>query len=665
MGTGALMALGTRAMFANYAALQATSNNIANANTAGYSRQQVSLQTAGGQFTGAGFFGKGVDVATVTRAHDEFLTREAAASRSIAAGDETRSVQLQQLEKVFVSGEQGLGYAVGQMFNAFADVASKPQDISSRQVVLARTEELAARFRAASDQINTLQSGVTQDLKASVRTVNELTKQIAALNQKIASVQGYGHTPNDLLDQRDELIGKLSDFLPVTSVAADDGSVSLFIGGGQKLVLGAIATELSTVPDRFDPSRLQLGVRDAGIDRELPAGLLTGGSIAALQTFQNEDLVDARNQIGQLAAAVSAQVNAQQALGLDLTNQAGGAMLRVGVPRALGSMDNTGSGTVGITVTNASQLRASDYELTQVSAGNYTLRRLSDDHVFQPPELPALTPAVLAAGVQVDGMTVSVTGAPAVGDRFLLQPLARAANEMTRALDDPRGIAAASPINASVGLDNTGTVGVESLSLLTPLSAAAPNLLFRFDVDPTTKATSYTYSTDGGATYSTPAQPLNANQPITWPIGSATPEWSLSLRGTPATGDLVRVEPTLIAASNNGNANALLGLRDRRFVGEEVDNQTGAVTFQASTFSDAYAGMLSTFGVRVQSAKAMATQSAAMAEESRTLASNTSGVNLDEEAARLIQYQQSYQAAAKMLQVAQQVFDTLLQTAGR
>ena len=240
---------------------------------------------------------------------------------------------MQQLEKVFVAGEQGLGYAVGQAFNAFADVASKPQDISSRQVVLARIEELAARFRSASDQINNLQSGVTQDLKASVRTVNELTKQIASLNQKIASVQGYGHTPNDLLDQRDELIGKLSDLIPVSSVAADDGSVSLFIGGGQKLVLGAIATELSTVPDRFDPSRLQLGVRDAGIDRELPAGLLTGGSVSSLLTFQNEDLVDARNQIGQLASAVAAQLNTQQSLGLDLTDQAGGPMLRVGQPR--------------------------------------------------------------------------------------------------------------------------------------------------------------------------------------------------------------------------------------------------------------------------------------------------------------------------------------------
>lgn len=665
MGTGALMALGTRAMFANYAALQATSNNIANANTAGYSRQQVELQTAGGQFTGAGFFGKGVDVASVTRSHDAFLTREAAANRSVAAADEALSKQLQQLEKVFVAGEQGLGYAVGQVFNAFADVATKPQDTSARQVVLARTNELAARFRSASDQISTLQAGVTQDLKTSVASANALTKQIASLNQKIAGVKGYGHTPNDLLDQRDEAIGKLSELLQISTIEADDGSVSVFIGGGQKLILGSIATELSTVKDRFDPSKLQLGVRDAGIDRELPSGLLTGGSISAMIQFQNQDLVDARNQIGQLASAIAAQLNGQQALGLDLTGQSGGPMLSIGSTRVLAADTNSGGATVGVTVTNAAQLRASDYELTQDTVGSYSLRRLSDDHVFQPPELPVLTSAVLAAGFQVDGMTVQVTaGAPAVGDRFLLQPVGIAARDISQALADPRGIAAASPISAAVSLDNTGTVSVENLSVLTPLTTPTPSVLFRFDVDTTTQATTYTYSTDGGATYSATPLALQPNQPITWPIGSATPEWSLSLRGSPATGDMLTVAPNVQSASNNGNANAMLALRDKRMVGEEVDNQTGGVAFEATTFSDAYADMLSTFGVRVQSAKALAVQSAAMAEESKTLAANTSGVNLDEEAARLIQFQQSYQAAAKMLQVAQSVFDTLLQVAG-
>jgi flagellar hook-associated protein 1 len=667
MGTGSLIAVGSRAMFASYASLQTTSNNIANANTAGYSRQQVALETAQSQLTGFGYFGQGVNVTTVTRSHDDFLTREVAATRSVAAGDKTRSEQLQQLEKVFATGEQGLGYAVGKLFNAFADVASKPQDSSSRQVVLARTSEVASRFRSASDQIDAIQSGITQDLKASVSQVNAMTKQIASLNQKIAGAQISGHTANDLLDQREEVISQLSDLIAVNTVEADDGTVSVSVGGGRPLVFGVHSAELTTVPDRYDPSRLQVGVLEGSIARELPAGLLGGGSVSALLTFQNVDMVDARNRIGQLAAAVTQQLNDQQALGLDLTNQAGGAMLSVGAPRTLAASSNTGTATVGVSIDDSSVVRASDYELAMDSASGWTLRRLSDNHEFQPPELPALTTATLAAGVQVDGLTIKLdtAGTPAVGDRFLLQPLTAAAGQMTSVLDDPRGIAAASPVAASVDLDNSGTLGVAALTVLQPLSSPVSDVLFRFDVDPTTQATTYTYSTDGGSTYSATPQALTANQPITWPIGSATPEWSLSLIGSPASGDLLHVEPTPIASSNNGNANALLALGNKGIVGGEVNNETGAIVFQPSSASDAYAGILSTFGVRVQSAKALATQSAAVAEDAKTLASSTSGVNLDEEAARLIQYQQSYQAAAKMLQVAQTVFDTLLQTAGR
>lgn len=665
MGTGALMALGTRAMFANYAALQATSNNIANANTAGYSRQQAELQTAGGQFTGAGFFGKGVDVASVTRSHNEFLTREAARTTSVSEADKALSEQLQQLEKVFAPGEQGLGYAAGAVFNAFVDVASKPQDISSRAVVLARVNEMAARFRTADEQLNSLQAGVTTDLKASVDKVNSLTRQIASLNQQIASVQGFGHTPNDLLDQRDTAINDLSKLLQISTVGADDGTVSVFIGGGQKLILGSIATPLSTVKDKFDPSKLQLGIREAGIDRELPTNLLSGGSIAGLLTFQNRDLVDARNQLGQLATGITAQLNSQQALGLDLTQKAGSPLLSIASPRVLPASNNTGTGVVTVSVANGAQLRASDYELSQDTAGSYSLRRLSDNHLFQPPELPALTPAVLSAGLQVDGMSIQLSGAPGVGDSFRLQPVGIAARDMAQAMDDPRGVAAASPISASVGLDNSGTVSVNSLTVLQPLSAPIPNVVFKFDVDPTTSATTYTVSTDGGATFSATPQALQANTPITFPIGSATPQWSLSLRGAPATGDRLTVEPTPVPSSNNGNANALLGLRDVRMVGEQVNNQTGGLAFNGNTFSDAYASMLSDIGVRVQTAKALQRQSESVATDAKSLMSNTVGVNLDEEAARLIQFQQSYQAAAKMLQVAQSVFDTLLQTAGR
>jgi len=233
MTVSSLLSIGARAMSANYAALQVTGNNVANANTAGYSRQSVELATSLSQQTGSGFFGKGVDVATVTRAHSDFLTREAATTAALAAADDARNKQLLQLEKVFPTGENGLGYAAQQVFNAFVDVSNKPQDSAARQVALARVGDLAAQFRGASEQLDSIQAGITQDLKTGVASLNSLTTRIADLNGKIALAKGSGHEPNTLLDQRDQAIADLSKIVQVTTVAAADGSVAVFLGGGQ------------------------------------------------------------------------------------------------------------------------------------------------------------------------------------------------------------------------------------------------------------------------------------------------------------------------------------------------------------------------------------------------------------------------------------------------
>ncbi|WP_418316575.1 flagellar hook-associated protein FlgK [Piscinibacter sakaiensis] len=667
MPVSPLMALGAQAMHANYAALQTTGNNIANAHTAGYSRQQVELSTAMAQGSPSGFFGRGVDVTTVTRLHNQFLTREAAASRSAAASDAALNRQLQQLERVFQTGEMGIGHAVGELFNAFADVAAKPMDLSARQVALGRIDETAGRFRTAQTQLDTLQSGINQELKTSVAAANGLTRQIADLNQQISLARGSGHAPNDLLDLRDSTLSKLSELLQINTVAADDGSVNVFLAGGMNLVLGTQTVALTTVADPFDPAKLQLGIRQGNAELEVPANMLGGGSISGLMLFQNRDLVDAQNRLGQLAAGVADQLNRQQGLGIDLNGQPGGALLQVGAAQVLPANNNSGNASIALTVADSSQLRASDYELVRDSAASYSLRRLSDNHVFSPPELPALTPGVLSAGFRVDGITIQLAGAaePANGDRFLIRPLAAAARDIALAMDHPRGIAAASPVSASTAAANTGTMGIDRLTVLTPIAAPVADVVLRFDRDPVTQATTYTWSTDGGATFSPTPETLLPGQPIVFPVGAADPQWRLSLRGTPAIGDSVRIQPTALAANNNGNANALLGLRDLGMIGADVDNQSGGVRSAASSFGDAWANLLADFGVRVQTVKAVAKQSAAVAEAAQTQAANNSGVNLDEEAARMIQFQQSYQAAAKMLQVAQAVFDSLLQAASR
>ncbi|MDQ2735822.1 MAG: flagellar hook-associated protein FlgK, partial [Pseudomonadota bacterium] len=259
MSISSLLNIGSRAMAASYAQLTVTGNNIANANTPGYSRQSADLETSFSQQTGAGFFGSGVDVKTVTRAHSDFLTREVSTSTAIAAADGARSTQLQQLENVFPTDQAGLGYAAQQAFNSFVDIANSPQDPSARQVTLSSLGDMANDFANASSQIDSQQAGVADELRTSVASVNSLTSQIAALNKQIAAAQSSGNTPNSLLDQRDTAMNNLSQLVQVTTVASADGTVGVYLGGSQTLVLGANATALTAVPDAFDPSKLQVG----------------------------------------------------------------------------------------------------------------------------------------------------------------------------------------------------------------------------------------------------------------------------------------------------------------------------------------------------------------------------------------------------------------------
>ena len=654
MGSSPLMSLGIKAMAANYAALQVTGHNIANANVAGYSRQSVTLATSEGQYTGAGFFGKGVDVTGVVRAHDEFLTREASSAKSLAAMDSTRLANLQRLETVFATGEGGLGYASGEFLNSMVDLSSRPSDPATRQVVLARAADLASRFASAGQALDDLQAGVNADLRAAITDVNGLAQGIAEANQRIAALKGLGQPANDLLDERERLISKLSEHLQVTRIEADDGTLAIFIAGGQRLVLGSAADKLSLVADPSDPKRMAVAVADGSFQRTLSEASLGGGGIAGLLRFQNQDLVDGRNLVGRMAAALGGAVNDQQARGLTLQpplgSVAGSALFGIGAPQALANAGNARDAagnplaSVTLTVTDPAALKASDYDLVADPGmpGNWLVTRRSDGAQFS-----------IASGDTLDGMRIDVgPPAPAAGDRFLLQPVARAANGFSVRLNDARDLASASPLIALTDSANTGTATAASLTMTTaplPAPGATARVVFTDDLG------SYDWELrdSGGG--------LLANGSGSWQPGRTIPAaptdingFALTLAGVPRSGDVLTVEPTPASAvaSNNGNAVAMLALRDATIVG-------------GMTATDAYAQAMAAVGVRVQGAKSASDISSAVAAQTELARSSTAGVNLDEEAARLIQYQQSYQAAAKLLQVAQSLFDTLLQSAAR
>ncbi len=676
MGTGALSSLGTRALSAAFAQLQTTGNNIANVNTRGYSRQEVELSASNGQFTGAGFFGRGVDVTTVTRAHDDFLTQQAALARSQASADSTRSDQLTQLEKIFGVGEAGLGHTATQFFNAFTDVSSKPQDQTARQVVLSRANDLASRFNAAARQIDTLQAGVTQQIRVSVSSVNSLTEQIAALNQRIVDARGLGQPPNDLLDKRDTAINDLSQYVQVSTVPAEDGSLSVFLGGGQSLVVGAKTTKLAAMTDPYDATRAVIGVIGQNGTRQLPDSLLTSGSIYGLLRFQNSDLTDARNQLGQLALGIGQQVNEQQSLGLDLLGQPGAAIFRFGdvsgAPVVAGRSlaNNTGSGSISLTLQSPSALsaaqvssvHASDYELVADGVGGFQLYRLNGGV----PD-PAFAPRAVANGDIVDGFQINISGTAATGDRFLLQPAGSAARDLRLDLTNPKLLAAASPLSVTTGSSNKGTGSVLTLAVDSVSAGSHPDLpaTLRFQVTATPGQYTYTW-TDASGT-STPAT-WQPGQPVDYPGSTASNGFQLTITGVPVAadpsaspavvGDSFTVGRNTYPMSDNRNANGLLALRDAALVGAVW---SGGSLEPGASVTDAYANVIANVGVRVQSAKAASDLSTSVFDQATKDLASKSGVNLDEEAARLIQYQQSYQAAAKMLQVAQSIFDSLLQ----
>ncbi len=656
MSAFSLLSIGSRAMAANYAALQTTGHNISNAGVEGYSRQRVELSTARPQDSGAGFIGQGVDARTVVRAHDAYLSREAVRSESVARMDEVRLQALRRLEDVFRTGELGIGYAASQFLNTMVDLANMPDDDATRQVVLSRAEDLVQRFNDAGRQLDVLQVDMNASIRDAVSEVNALARSIARANEGVLKARGSGQPPNDLLDERDRLIARLGGLVQVTSMQARDGSVSVFLTGGVALVQGSSTSELRATVDESDAGRIVLAVGDeVGGLRRLDSATVTGGAIAGWLRFQNEDLYDSRAQLGQIATVLASAFNEQQALGIDLRQPAGAGapMFSLQAPRALPAAvnarnaDGSFRGSVSLEVTDFRQLQASEYRLSTAADGTtWIVERLSD----------GLARSVVN-GDEVDGFRIDFGDPPPQNtDRFLLQPVTYAAGGLGLSLRDPRGIAAAAPVVAQVDQDNSGSA---SIALFRVSDAALdPDVPARIVF--TTAAGDLELQDAGGAVLTTgrwaPGSPVSFDS-----ADPASTGFELTLAGVPAVGDAILLSRTLHVRSNNTNAQAFIALRDATVVGLR-DVGSGSLG-GGRTIEDAWALAVADAGVRVQGVDTAAHISRAVADQADLRRAAGAGVNLDEEAARLIQYQQTYQAAAKVLQIAQSIFDTLLQTA--
>ena len=633
-----ILNIGTMALNANMVALQTIGNNIANANTVGYSRQSVVQNTVAGQFTGAGYIGKGVSVETIKRNYDQFLTRQSTLATSNQAADVTRSDYLAQLGNIFQGGTDGIGASINDMLNSFSDVASAPTDLTARTVALTRIDETARRMRAASQSLDDLQGGITQSLSEKISAVNTLAQNIADVNDQIARAQGNGQPPNDLLDKRDQLIKNLNQYVQTTSIPADDGTVGVYIGGSQALVLGSRPATLALAKNDFgDPQQSKVVIKRDGNSVTMDENALGGGEISGLLRFQNTDLVEGRNLLGRLTTSITTSMNAQHALGVDLNGLAGGDLFTpVSVDHSLASSANTGGANMHVAIADVTQFVASDYQVDFSTGTTGTISRKSDGKT---------TPFNLASPpVTVDGLTFSnLGGAANPGDSFYIKPFSSAASNITREFSAASSLAMGSPIVGQMGSGNTGSLQLASLATGTNPAANVP-VTISF-----TSPNSFTRSDVAGTSF-----PYTSGQAI---LGGGTPNaWTLVLQGSPRNLDSFTVQnissTSLDPKLNGGNATAMMNLRD-------------VPTFDGAAMTDGYASLISQIGIRAQSATYSATVSANIATSAEKDRTGVSGVNLDEEAAKLLQYQQAYQASAKMIQIAQGIFDTLIQTLAR
>ena len=651
-----LLNVGARALLANQVALQTAGHNIANVSTAGYSRQTVVLQTVQGQFTGGGYIGKGVDVQTILRNHSELLTRQATAAASVDAGDTVRMDRLRQLQEVFSEGPSGIGASINDMMNALSDVVSSPMDLTARSVALTRMDETAARMRDASQRLDEIGYTVAEQLKGSMIAVNSLARNIAAVNEQIARAKGNGQPANDLLDQRDQLIRELNQHIQTSQVAADDGTVSVFVAGSQPLVLGNQAATLS-IDDPIDfgagsgKKVLSFLAPGSSTKVELNESMLGGGQVAGLLRFQNNDLAEGRNLLGRMAIAISESMNTQNRLGLTLNGQPGENLFApISLGNATPSNFNTSTATMALTVADPTALQASSYTVSFTAGDAGSVTRHSDGKVFNF-DGSALPPVTVASVFSAQGLGVTLSGAVNAGDQFVINSLQGAAAELQALQYSPTDLAAANPVNAAMGATNGGSLQLASLKATGPITQPATG-------SPVTIA----FTAGSPATYSAtvPGPPVATIATGNYVSGEkiAINGWEIALQGAPKSGDTVTVGNATDSQygdwykRDTGNASALMALRD-------------VPMFDNATLADGFASAMAQVGTRTQSAQFAAELSSSIAANLERDRTAVAGVNLDEEAARLIQYQQAYQASAKMIQIAQNIFDTLIQGLGR
>ena len=613
-------------------ALSVTSNNVSNAATPGYSVQNINLKEALGQGTASGYIGSGVDVQSITRSYDETLANQVRSSNSNYQSFNTLATQASQIDNMLSDTKTGLTATLQSFVNALQSVSTAPASTAQRQVLLSNAQALTQELKNYQTQIDGYSRNLEQQIGTTVTQINSITKNIASLNSQIAAAQGgTGQTPNQLMDQRDQLIDQLSQYVNVNAVTGSDGQMNIYMGTGQALVVASSAQQLVATPDPNDASRVNVGIGNGGNAPIDITSEITGGSLGGLLITRSQVLDPTQNALGEIAVGVATVMNQQQAAGMDLSGAQGQPMFAVGAAQALPSQANTGTSSVDVARGDISQLTSDNYKLTYSG----TAWQLQDTTTGQ-----AISMTGTGTGADpfvAAGMSIVVAGAPDAGDNYVLRPTANAVSGMSVLLSNPSQIAAASLGASSAAAGNTGNATISMPTVTDPTTWTNGNFTVSF-----TDATDYQVTDGGGNVVASGA--YTSGSPITF-NGE-----KVSISGIPVAGDTFTVGPSSTAnTGDNTNVLAMIAA-----MGSKI------MSGGTASLNDTANNLVSATGVLTQQAQANAAAQQSVNQAATDARSNLSGVNLDEEAAKMLQFQQAYQACAQMIQASNTIFQSLI-----
>lgn len=444
-------------MNAAQARLTVTGHNINNADTEGYNRQSVIVSTAGATGTTTGFYGRGVKVDSVMRAYDSFLYKQLVSSQSVGAQLVTYGEQLGQINNLLADRTVGVAPAIINFFDAVDAVASAPADPAARQELIGRAGNLVTQINEVSRFLDDQRNDVNVQIETTVAQINSYVVRISELNQQIAEAKAAttGQPPNDLYDQRDQLVTELNQLVKVNVMEQGD-SFNISVGNGQVLLSGKSVFPLKAVVSSSDPTRVVVaytaptGEPGKTMTVELEDKVITGGKLGGLLQYRTESLDVLQNDLGRMAIGLALAFNAQHTQGVDLNGNPGGAFFNMTAPAGIANSKNAGTGVVTIAYGDIDQLTNADYEIV-FDGANYTITRE-----------PAGTVVYLGDGSDlsgtpprlIDGIQFNLSGAPVAGDKWLVQPTRHAARDLGLAITDPGAIAAADVAGGSANGNN-------------------------------------------------------------------------------------------------------------------------------------------------------------------------------------------------------------------